>query len=66
MKITLNGQTTEIPNSLDMTGLLKHLELDGKRLAVEVNECLVPRSQFDQHPLQDGDRVEIIHAVGGG
>lgn len=66
MQITLNGNPTELPDDIDMTGLIERLELTGQRLAVEVNEELVPRSRFSGHHLAPGDRVEIIHAVGGG
>ncbi|NBC14472.1 MAG: sulfur carrier protein ThiS [Gammaproteobacteria bacterium] len=66
MQITVNGEATEIPDDLDMHALIDRLGLTGRRIAVEVNQELVPRSRLDAHPLQDGDRVEIIHAVGGG
>jgi sulfur carrier protein len=66
MHIIVNGNPTEIPDGTDMAGLIERLELTGQRLAVEVNEELVPRSDFAQHHLSTGDRVEIIHAVGGG
>lgn len=66
MQITVNGTPTDIPSDLNMAGLIEHLDLAGKRLAVEVNQELVPRSQFDSHRLAANDRVEIIHAVGGG
>jgi thiamine biosynthesis protein ThiS len=66
MQITVNGEATEIPAGLDMAGLIEHLGLAGRRIAVEVNRELVPRSTFAGHRLCDGDRVEIIHAVGGG
>ena len=66
MQITVNGTPTDIQNDLSMAGLIEHLDLTGKRLAVEVNQELVPRSQFDSHRLATNDRVEIIHAVGGG
>jgi sulfur carrier protein len=66
MQITVNGEPTEIPEALSMIALIEQLELTGKRLAVEVNEELVPRSRFESHRLAAGDRVEIIHAVGGG
>jgi sulfur carrier protein len=66
MQITVNGTPTDIPNDLSMAGLIEQLDLTGKRLAVEVNQELVPRSQFDSHQLTADDRVEIIHAVGGG
>jgi len=66
MQITVNGEATEIPDDLDMSALIDRLGLTGRRIAVEVNQELVPRSRLDAHPLHDGDRVEIIHAVGGG
>ena len=66
MQITLNGEPTEVADALRVSDLLARLDLIGKRIAVEVNADLVPRSRFDQHPLAPGDRVEIIQAVGGG
>lgn len=66
MQITVNGETTEVADALPVSELLVRLDLIGKRIAVEVNAELVPRSRFDQHPLAPGDRVEIIQAVGGG
>lgn len=66
MQIIINGNPTQVPEGTDMAGLLERLDLAGRRLAVEVNEELVPRSRFGEHRLADGDRVEIIHAVGGG
>jgi sulfur carrier protein len=66
MQITLNGSPTQIPDHTNMVGLIERLDLTGRRLAVEVNEELVPRSRFAEHCLAPGDRVEIIHAVGGG
>jgi len=66
MQIIVNGNPTEIPEGMVMAGLIEHMGLAGRRLAVEVNRELVPRSRFDEHELAAGDRVEIIHAVGGG
>jgi sulfur carrier protein len=66
MQIIVNGDPAEVPEALPMLDLLERLELTGRRLAIEVNEELVPRSRFATHRLQAGDRVEIIHAVGGG
>ena len=66
MQIALNGDTAEVEDSVVMAALIASLDLSGKRIAVEVNGELVPRSQFDHHVLQPGDRVEIIQAVGGG
>jgi sulfur carrier protein len=66
MQIYLNGDEKQIPEGLDMAGLIALLELSDQRIAVEVNEELVPRSTFSGHILKDADRIEIIHAVGGG
>ncbi|MCG7872917.1 MAG: sulfur carrier protein ThiS [Candidatus Thiodiazotropha lotti] len=66
MQIYLNGLEKQIPDSLDMAGLIEMLDLTDQRIAVEVNEELVPRTTFSGHLLNDQDRIEIIHAVGGG
>ena len=66
MRILLNGEQRDIPDHLKMADLIELLELADQRVAVEVNEALVPRSSFEQHQLNPNDQVEIIHAVGGG
>ncbi len=66
MNIVINGAPTEVEEAIGMSALVQHLGLAGRRIAVEVNEELIPRSRFDTHVLRPGDRVEIIHAVGGG
>jgi sulfur carrier protein len=66
MNITLNGATRELPDNLSASELLLNLGLAGKRLALEINQEIVPRSTFDSHIIQPGDRVEIVHAIGGG
>jgi len=66
MYITLNGSDREIPDNLSAGALLQNLGLAGKRLALEINQEIVPRSTFDSRLLQAGDRVEIVQAIGGG
>jgi sulfur carrier protein len=66
MKILVNGAPREVADALRLTELLDELELAGKRVAVEVNEELVPRSLHAEHVLAEGDRVEIVQAIGGG
>jgi sulfur carrier protein len=66
MEIIINGRPTDVPDGVDLAALIERLELSNRRLAVEVNEELVPRSRFAVHRLAASDRVEIIHAVGGG
>ena len=66
MHIFVNGEPREIPDGVTMTGLIRMLDLTDQRIAVEVNQELVPRSTFEQYRVQDQDRVEIVHAIGGG
>ena len=66
MQITVNGQAQDVPDQLTAAALIEQLGLGGKRLAVEVNQEIVPRSQHAEHRLQPDDRVEIVHAIGGG
>jgi len=66
VEITVNGTTHPLSDTLTLAQLLDQLGLAGKRLAVEVNRDIVPRGEHANHTLRDGDRVEIIHAIGGG
>ena len=66
MQIQLNGEAMELPEAITVAALVERLELTGKRLAVEVNEDIVPRSQHPQLTLNEGDRVEVVRAIGGG
>lgn len=66
MKIELNGQARQLDHGATVSTLLAIEGLQERRVAVEVNGEIVPRTQHAAHPLQDGDRVEIVHALGGG
>jgi sulfur carrier protein len=66
MQIYVNGSPTQVTDPCTLADLIAALDLAGRRLAVEVNEELVPRSRFAERALVPADRVEIIHAVGGG
>ncbi|MEN8131033.1 MAG: sulfur carrier protein ThiS [Pseudomonadota bacterium] len=66
MEITLNGNLKQIPDGSTATRLIEILQLTGKRLAIEINEEIVPRSTYGGHKLNPGDQVEIVHAIGGG
>ena len=66
MQIEINGAPAEVADGALMATLIATLALTGKRIAVELNGELVPRSRFDCQVLKHGDRVEIIQAVGGG
>jgi sulfur carrier protein len=66
VQIYVNGAAHEVANGISMSDLIALLDLGGRRIALEVNRELVPRSTFSTRRLADQDRVEIVHAVGGG
>jgi len=66
MQILLNGQEKIITAPCSIQDLIKQLDLQNRRIAVEVNITLIPRSRFAEHLLADNDKVEIVHAIGGG
>ena len=66
MKVILNGQPQRFDTPINVVQLLEYMALQGKRIAVERNGEIVPRSQFGEQMLADGDRLEIVVAVGGG
>ena len=66
MQIIVNGTPRNAGEGLTLAALLAELELADKRLAVEVNEDVIPRSAHPEYLLSEGDRVEIVHAIGGG
>ena len=61
-----NQDVQIIPDSISIDGLLEHLNIEIKYIAVEVNETIVPKSEYDTLYLKENDNVEIINAVGGG
>lgn len=65
MNIYLNGQPTEISYST-LAELIQHLNLEGKRFAVEIDEQIVSKSKLNQTILYENAKIEIIQAVGGG
>jgi len=66
MQIQLNGENRNIPDHSNAQDLVELLKLTDKRLAMEVNREIVPRTTFAQHRLYEGDQIEIVHAIGGG
>ena len=66
MQILLNGQPKELAPRVTVEALLVELGLAPVRVAVEVNEDLVPRTTFADRALESGDRVEVVTFVGGG
>lgn len=66
MNIQLNGENHDIPDNSTAQDLIEQLGLTGKRLAMELNQEIVPRSTYAGTALQNGDQIEIVHAIGGG
>jgi len=66
MRITVNGKIETIEDADTVADLLARLKLEPVRVAVEINEDLVPRKTFERTGLHEGDRVEIVTFVGGG
>lgn len=66
MKLTINGEGRIFDAPMTVTGLLAALALEPRKIAVERNLEIVPRSAYGETPLSDGDRIEIVQFVGGG
>ena len=66
MQVTVNGTPHSFEQNPSLSQLLESLSLTGRRLAVERNGEIVPRSRFGETLLADGDKLEIVVAVGGG
>lgn len=65
MQVTINGKSTELATTVTVAELLRNMDIEGK-VAVEINREILPRSQFSQYQLCNGDVLEIVHAIGGG
>ncbi|MRR58888.1 MAG: sulfur carrier protein ThiS [Deltaproteobacteria bacterium] len=65
MQILVNGERKDL-EPLSVLGLLEMLEIDPRRVAVELNLEILPKPAYESTTLQDGDRIEIVHFVGGG
>ena len=66
MTITLNGDKHELATPLSVAELLQQLEIDARRVAVELNLTVVKKAAYDSSVIKDGDEVEIVNFVGGG
>ncbi len=64
--IVVNGEKRAVPAGHTLAALVRELDLEGRRVAVEVNEEIIPRSQYKEQVLNGGDRVEVVAAIGGG
>jgi thiazole synthase len=66
ISVRVNGEGRSIPAGYTIAGMLREIGLDPRKVAVERNLEVVPRSRLDEVPVQDGDAFEIVHFVGGG
>ena len=66
LSLSVNGEARQFPQPLTCSGLIAALGLTGKRVALECNGEIVPRGRHAEHALADGDKIEIVVAVGGG
>jgi sulfur carrier protein len=66
MHLFINGDEKSFAGSLSLAQLIEQLGMKGDRVAVELNREIVPRAQWSGTNLSDGDRLEIVHFVGGG
>ena len=66
MKIIVNGKEISIPEDSNIQDLVAELGYKNKRIAIEVNEAIIPKSKHHSYLLKSSDRVEVINAVGGG
>ena len=66
LSIVLNGSCCRCADRATIADLIRELALEGKRIAVERNGEIIPKSRHGDTPLADGDRIEVVRAVGGG
>ncbi len=66
MRIQVNGQDHDLPGPTTLAGLVERLGLDARKIAIERNLEIVPRSTYGDTPLTEGDKLEIVNFVGGG
>ena len=66
MLITLNGDKHQLPAPLSVSKLLEQLDIDARRVAVELNLTVVKKTAYDSSVIKEGDEVEIVNFVGGG
>lgn len=66
MRIEINGEAREVEAGTTVGGLVRQLALAPERLAVELNREVVRRARWEATALADGDKIEVVHFVGGG
>lgn len=66
LRIHLNGEPRDVPSDSTLNDLLNELDLPSPRIAIELNGEVVSRAKWTETPVNDGDRIEVVHFVGGG
>ncbi len=66
MTITINGEAKEIAREINLTELLRYFSLPDERIAIELNKTVVRKKDWEDIKINEADRIEIIHFVGGG
>ena len=66
MQLTVNGEKRVIKESKNLADLIKELDIKAPNFAMALNQQVVPRSKYDSTSIKENDKVEIVHAVGGG
>lgn len=66
MNITLNGETKQLAEAICLSALITELGFQGRKIAVELNQEIIPKRLYEQVMLKEGDQLEIVQAIGGG
>ncbi|MCW9015057.1 MAG: sulfur carrier protein ThiS [Gammaproteobacteria bacterium] len=66
MLVSLNGEQKELAEGIKLSELIDMLDLSHRRLAIEINQEIVPKSQHAKYEIKPNDKIEIVHAIGGG
>ena len=66
MVVSVNGKAVELPEGLSVDGLLEHMKVKREYTAVALNREIMPKTQYADTRLKDGDKVEIVRPMGGG
>lgn len=66
MQVTVNGEPRELPEGARVGELLRQLELENRKLAVEINREIISKDEYPSRRIAPGDAIEIVHFIGGG
>jgi sulfur carrier protein len=66
MQVKINGETQQVDEGVTLAELIADLDLANRRIAVEINQSIVPKTRHAETPIRANDSIEIIHAIGGG